>query len=64
MPFIQMENINAFLIACKQLGIPPTDLFMTVDLFEAKNMGAVIDCLLFLGKFSSKISTFNGPYIE
>jgi len=41
-PFVQMENINAYLNAARQLGVPPTDLFMTVDLFEEKNIGQVI----------------------
>jgi transgelin len=63
MPFIQMENINAFLVACKSIGVPDTDLFMTVDLFEAKNMGQVIQTLHALGRHSQKVSTFGGPYI-
>jgi len=41
-PFVQMENINAYLNAAKQLGVPTLDLFMTVDLFEEKNIGQVI----------------------
>merc|ERR1711976_309343 len=45
MPFVQMENINSFLMACKRIGVPDTDLFMTVDLFEAKNMSQVIQTL-------------------
>jgi len=63
MPFIQMENINAFLVACKHLGVPDTDLFMTVDLFEAKNMGQVIQTLHALGRHSQKVANFPGPYI-
>merc|ERR1719282_250163 len=50
MPFVQMENINAFLVACKRIGVPDTDLFMTVDLFEAKNMPQVIQTLFILGR--------------
>jgi len=45
MPFVQMENINSFLMACKRIGVPDTDLFMTVDLFEAKNMSQVLQTL-------------------
>jgi hypothetical protein len=41
-PFVQMENINAYLNAARQLGVPTADLFMTVDLFEEKNIGQVI----------------------
>lgn len=63
MPFVQMENINAFLMACKQLGVPDTDLFMTVDLFEAKNLGQVVQTLHALGRHSQKAKGFAGPYI-
>ncbi|KAL6057581.1 calponin [Balamuthia mandrillaris] len=48
MPFVQMENINAYLTACEQLGLRKSDCFMTVDLFEAKNMVPVIDNILAL----------------
>ena len=41
MPFKQMENINSFLAAAGKYGVPTTDLFQTVDLYEAKNMNAV-----------------------
>ncbi|KOO21673.1 transgelin 2 [Chrysochromulina tobinii] len=41
MPFKQMENIDAYLRACLQLGVPQQDLFTTPDLFNAKSMGAV-----------------------
>jgi len=42
MPFVQMENIGAYIAACKKLGIPEHYLFVTVDLFEGKNMAQVI----------------------
>eukprot|EP01102_Stenamoeba_stenopodia_P008013 TRINITY_DN2270_c0_g1_i1.p1 TRINITY_DN2270_c0_g1~~TRINITY_DN2270_c0_g1_i1.p1 ORF type:complete len:143 (+),score=45.37 TRINITY_DN2270_c0_g1_i1:107-535(+) len=63
-PFIVMENINAYLNACAALGLPATDLFQTVDLYEAKNMVAVLTNLHALGKFSSKIPGFAGPYLQ
>eukprot|EP00339_Tiarina_fusa_P015969 CAMPEP_0117041766 /NCGR_PEP_ID=MMETSP0472-20121206/29138_1 /TAXON_ID=693140 ORGANISM="Tiarina fusus, Strain LIS" /NCGR_SAMPLE_ID=MMETSP0472 /ASSEMBLY_ACC=CAM_ASM_000603 /LENGTH=204 /DNA_ID=CAMNT_0004752847 /DNA_START=22 /DNA_END=637 /DNA_ORIENTATION=+ len=63
MPFIQMENINAFLVACKQLGVPDTDLFMTVDLYEAKNMPQVIQTLHALGRHAQKVRGYSGPTI-
>lgn len=43
--FKQMENINNFLTAIAEMGIRPFETFMTVDLFEAKNMGQVVDCI-------------------
>ena len=63
MPFVMMENINNFLVACKVLGVPDTDLFMTVDLYEAKNMGQVIQTLHALGRHSQRVPGFPGPYI-
>lgn len=34
MPFVQRENIAAYLAAAKSKGVRETDLFMTEDLFE------------------------------
>jgi len=42
MPFMMMENVQSYINACKKCGIPETYLFMTVDLFEGKNMAQVI----------------------
>ena len=42
MPFLQMENINAYLEACHKWGIKTSDQFQTVDLFEQKNKLAVV----------------------
>jgi len=53
MPFVQMENINAFLQAEKVLGVPTADLFMTVDLFEEKNIGQVIRSLATLRRITA-----------
>ncbi|ELR15882.1 basic calponin isoform 4, putative [Acanthamoeba castellanii str. Neff] len=41
-PFVQMENIANFLKAAEHLGVRKNELFQTVDLFEAKNMSAVL----------------------
>ncbi len=45
MPFMQMENIGSFLAAVYVLGVSASESFMTVDLYEAKNPGAVLLCL-------------------
>ena len=45
MPFMQMENIGSFLAAVYVLGVDASESFMTVDLYEAKNPGAVLLCL-------------------
>eukprot|EP01089_Gocevia_fonbrunei_P007998 TRINITY_DN1950_c0_g1_i4.p1 TRINITY_DN1950_c0_g1~~TRINITY_DN1950_c0_g1_i4.p1 ORF type:complete len:143 (+),score=36.71 TRINITY_DN1950_c0_g1_i4:49-477(+) len=42
MPFIMMENIGKFLEAIEAYGVKKTDTFMTVDLYEAKNLGQVV----------------------
>jgi len=47
-PFVQMENIGSYLKACQQLGLAQHDLFQTVDLYEAKNMGQVVNNILAL----------------
>jgi len=50
MPFVQMENINSFLTGCERLGLQKIELFMTVDLYEAKNLIIVVDTILALKK--------------
>ncbi|CAB3990559.1 Muscle-specific 20 [Paramuricea clavata] len=37
-PFNQMENIKAFLDAVEKYGLAKEDTFVTVDLFEGRNM--------------------------
>jgi hypothetical protein len=62
-PFIQMENIGRFLKAMSAYGLPATDQFMTVDLFEAKNMNQVVQCVHALGRLAKK-NGFSGPQLE
>lgn len=61
-PFKQMENINNFLVACEKYGVPKTDLFQTVDLFENQNMWQVVCCLHALGR-KCQAQGFNGPVL-
>ena len=49
-PFMQMENVAAYLSACHDLGIPDFESFMTVDLYEEQNMNAVVLNLHALGR--------------
>ncbi|KAI9780898.1 MAG: hypothetical protein M1816_002644 [Peltula sp. TS41687] len=53
MPFVQMENISHFLRAVQAppLGLPDHDVFLTVDLYEAKDPAQVLQCL---GAFSRR----------
>jgi hypothetical protein len=60
MPFKQMENISKFLKGCRSYGVPEYDLFETVDLFEAKDLGSVVTCIHALGRAAQK-NNFNGP---
>jgi len=58
-----MQNINYFLEACKTLGVPKHDLFVTVDLYEGKNIPVVVDCIYSLGAACLNIKGFDGPTI-
>ncbi|KAJ6242839.1 muscle-specific protein [Anaeramoeba flamelloides] len=62
-PFKMMENVNNFLLACEKLGVPKHDLFMTVDLYEEKNIPLVIGSIHSLGSAAQKVDGFEGPYI-
>jgi len=61
MPFAHMENINGFIQACTVLSVPGSDLFMTVDLYEEKNLNQVITCIHSLGRASRRIPGYTGP---
>ena len=49
MPFKQMENIENFLKFCVAYGVQVSSIFQTVDLYESRNMPAVLNCMLCLG---------------
>jgi hypothetical protein len=57
-----MENISNFLRACRTLGMAEHDLFETVDLFEAKDLGVVVSCIHALGRKVQAI--YNGPKVR
>eukprot|EP00761_Pharyngomonas_kirbyi_P011977 gb/GECH01012003.1/.p1 GENE.gb/GECH01012003.1/~~gb/GECH01012003.1/.p1 ORF type:complete len:290 (+),score=74.46 gb/GECH01012003.1/:1-870(+) len=63
MPFMQMENINSFLEFAKNIGVSSHDLFMTIDLFEGKNIPQVIQCLYAIGSVAQSLPGYNGPKI-
>ena len=50
MAFKCMENINAFLMAAKDMGVPAQETFQTVDLWERQNLNSVVICLQSLGR--------------
>ncbi|XP_042354936.1 transgelin-like [Plectropomus leopardus] len=52
MAFKQMEQISMFLSVAENYGVTKTDIFQTVDLFEAKDMAAVQRTLMALGSLA------------
>ena len=62
-PFKQMENIGGYLDACRKYGVPAQDNFLTVDLFEGKNMNAVVRNLHSLGRAAQAVEGFGGPHL-
>uniref|UniRef100_A0A1I8FUU5 Calponin-homology (CH) domain-containing protein n=1 Tax=Macrostomum lignano TaxID=282301 RepID=A0A1I8FUU5_9PLAT len=63
MPFKIMENINAFQNAIKAYGVPTTDVFQTVDLYEKKDISQVTQCLFALGRTCQVHPEFTGPVL-
>ena len=49
-----MENIAKFLEGCEKLGCPKHDLFQTIDLYENKNPGQVVDAIYSLSRHAVK----------
>jgi len=60
---MQMQNINNFILSCQKLGVPKTDTFVTVDLYEGKNIPKVVDCLFSLGAVLQDNKDWKGPTI-
>ncbi|OQR81877.1 hypothetical protein THRCLA_11321, partial [Thraustotheca clavata] len=63
MPFRQMENVTAFIRACRAIGVMEFDLFETVDLYEQKDLGVVVRCLHALGRTLQKNPSYKGPIL-
>lgn len=57
MPFIQMENISHFLRAVQTspLYLQPHDVFLTVDLYEAKDPAQVLQCINAFSRVASAL---------
>lgn len=58
-----MENINHFQTACKKYGVPDVDVFQTVDLYEKRNIPAVTQCIMALGRTCYLHPEFKGPFL-
>ena len=63
MPFKQMENVAHYIDACAQLGVPAQDLFQTVDLYEGRDMQAVVRNVHSLGRVAQTLPSFEGPHL-
>lgn len=63
-PFKKMENITAFINACRKLGVNEKDVFSTVDLAEQKDLLTVMRCIESLGRVARETCPgFQGPYL-
>lgn len=49
MAFKQMENITFFTNAIRDLGVPESAMFTSVDLYEERNLGALVNCIYTFG---------------
>ena len=54
MAFKMMENIGNFLSSAETYGLPRSDSFQTVDLYENQNMPQVITAIHALGRVANK----------
>lgn len=65
MPFVQMEQIAAFLnmISRPPISLPAHDLFLTVDLFEKKDPAQVVQCLIAFSRVANAISPQSFPLV-
>lgn len=62
MAFKMMENIGNFLESAGRYGLPKTDSFQTVDLYEQANVPQVINSIHALGRVARK-EGFKGPVL-
>jgi len=61
--FKERENVANYLKGSKALGVKESDLFMTEDLYENKNMGVVVQNIHALGAVAKSIG-FRGPELS
>lgn len=60
----QLENLGNYIKACFSIGLQPTDLFDTPDLYDEKNINLVISSIHILAKHVAKSENYNGPKIR
>eukprot|EP00743_Colponemidia_sp_Colp-15_P006994 GILK01007548.1.p1 GENE.GILK01007548.1~~GILK01007548.1.p1 ORF type:complete len:1077 (-),score=218.11 GILK01007548.1:117-3068(-) len=60
-----MENITAYIQACRELGMREVDLFTTVDLFDCKGLPNVVQNIYALSRLiQTHFPSYNGPKLE
>lgn len=65
MPFVQRENISHFVRACQTppLGLPDHDIFLTDDLYEAKDPAQVLQCIVAFSRRANAVNPSAFPRI-
>jgi trimeric autotransporter adhesin len=59
-PSVHRENIGNYLQACTAIGLLPSDSFQTVDLYEGRDMMAVLRQVHALGRLAQRLG-YDGP---
>jgi type I site-specific restriction endonuclease len=59
-----MENINKFIKAAQDIGVPHDQLFRTVDLYEKKNIPEVTGGLIAVARTVCTNPDYKGPQID
>jgi hypothetical protein len=62
--YLQMQNISLYIKACETAGMRQIDLFDTTDLFDNKNLNAVLNHIVTLASRCAKRPGYNGPVLE
>ncbi|RWS26485.1 Muscle-specific protein 20-like protein [Leptotrombidium deliense] len=61
--FKLVENISNFLRLAEKYGVAEHDLFQTTDLIDKRNIPAVTNCILAVGRACYLHPEFKGPYL-
>ncbi len=62
--YLQMQNISLYIKACETAGMRQIDLFDTTDLFDNKNLNAVLNHIVTLASRCAKRPGYTGPVLE
>jgi transgelin len=63
MPFVQRENISHFVRACQMppLSLPDHDIFLTDDLYDAKDPAQVLQCIVAFSRRANAVNPADVP---